>query len=586
MYIDDEWVKEFDIEKLAKEIVSGKRESVYIDYPFKREAFIYSIITYETFYDVYNSWVAQNTRRLKMETNDQQWYEANSNCEKSLRNLNIHCPSINVIVGFNRVKGVKWNQSTNTYTKEYKNDVEYLPLQMVTLERNDSHYLNLEPRIHNPLLRFESLKKAMLCDQKYFGLTTIIKQPTTGGEVNPVFRYYDLTVNEKKEERKVRDLFFAKNIIAELMKHETKYSSIDHISKRLNMSYQVINRITSSIFVKYTEGGEKKTVDIGLKLRNNNQKLHIPIDVIYTETQSKYYPEPKQFWGFSDKAEYVIGEYLYTFPWLKFYVDARAHHEAGMRSNSRYHKNEDRFNKLEDAMPFFETEEERMKELQKLTDWLDNCELSNRSFVPAGFRFLSNEARKQIEETLKKKKAIKQEKIPSEFVKVDPRTIFTEMFPFWTSPFITTIKDFAFGDRVANIDTSKRKYIPFGDIGTVVGHTLDSVIIRFDEPNVSLTDVHNTCPAYTGAVVTPNSLINLTQQAELSMQGKQKNYREAPHKKEGGYQKNYRKYYGKKENYGKFNKAQGSSYKEEEKQEKKGYTKYYNSKLQRKEKEP
>ena len=90
VYIDDEWIKEFDIEKLAKEIVSGKRESVYIDYPFKREAFIYSIITYETFYDVYNSWVAQNTRILTTETNDQQWHEANSKCEKSLRNLNIH----------------------------------------------------------------------------------------------------------------------------------------------------------------------------------------------------------------------------------------------------------------------------------------------------------------------------------------------------------------------------------------------------------------------------------------------------------------------------------------------------------------
>jgi len=249
-----------------------------------------------------------------------------------------------------------------------------------------------------------------------------------------------------------------------------------------------------------------------------------------------------------------------------------------MRSN-RHGRNDNRLNKLEDAMPFFETDEERMEELKRLTDWLENCELSNRSFVPAGFRFLSIEARSQIEKALVEKKEEKQEKIPCDFTMVDPRTIFIEMFPFWSSPFEISKDDFKFGDRIANINTSKRKYIPFGEIGTVVGHTLDSVIIRFDEPNVVLTDVHNTCPPYTGAVVDPSSLINLTQQAEFTKKGSQQNYREVPEKQGDEVEQNYRKGHGKKQeseykkNYGSSSKGQGPKH-EEEKKEGKGFTKY------------
>jgi hypothetical protein len=37
------------------------------------------------------------------------------------------------------------------------------------------------------------------------------------------------------------------------------------------------------------------------------------------------------------------------------------------------------------------------------------------------------------------------------------------------------------GDRVININSTKREYVPFGLRGTVVGHTNDRVIVLFDE---------------------------------------------------------------------------------------------------------
>lgn len=192
-----------------------------------------------------------------------------------------------------------------------------------------------------------------------------------GGFVNKKFQYYDININVKQEEKKVRDVFFGRNICHEFYKFEPKYSSVDHICKKWQKSHIVINRITSSILIKYMAGTEKKTVDIGLKLRNNNKKLHIPFDIVYSEMVDPYRPGPVQFWGFSKKAEDVIINYLKTFPWIEHYVESRAHHEATLKI-SKYHKTENRMNSIEDAMPFFKTDEERILELERLTEWQNN----------------------------------------------------------------------------------------------------------------------------------------------------------------------------------------------------------------------
>jgi len=509
-----------------------------VDYPFKREAFIYSIITLNECYNVYECWQSKNLRRIVTQTTDQQWYEATNFVSRDLLKNNIHCSNNNVMVGFNRVEGISWNPHTNCYDKIYKNEVEYLPLQMICLERHESHYLSLEPRMKDPLIRFEHGKSCMILDKNWYGLTAQIDKVSEKGVINEKFKYYDVSIKVSKESKKIRNAYFAKNICKNFITYEPKYSSVDHICKRRHKSLLAINRITSSIFIKYFEGKEKKTVDIGLKLRNNNQKLHIPIDVIYSEKVESN-GHVTQFWGFSKKAEDVIINYLNTFPWIEEYVEARAHHEATLKI-SKYHKTENRMNTLEDAMPFMKNDDERLLELKRLTDWLAGCELSKRSFVPAGFRFLSKEARDAIDEAILDKSSVIEEKIPLELTKVDPRIMFSEVYPFWCPPQINSVKDFTFGDRVANINTTKRKYIPFGELGTVVGTTIDGVIVRFDEPNVSLTDVHNTCPIYTGAVVRPESLLNLTQHADLITYGKpRQNVRQVEEHTAGPAKKSY-----------------------------------------------
>ena len=61
--------------------------------------------------------------------------------------------------------------------------------------------------------------------------------------------------------------------------------------------------------------------------------------------------------------------------------------------------------------------------------------------------------------------------------------VFQEQFPFWTSPYssVKRTQDYQVGDRVMNINSSRREYVPFGLRGTVVGKTNDKVIVIFDE---------------------------------------------------------------------------------------------------------
>jgi hypothetical protein len=72
------------------------------------------------------------------------------------------------------------------------------------------------------------------------------------------------------------------------------------------------------------------------------------------------------------------------------------------------------------------------------------------------------------------------------------------------------VNDYKVGDRVMNINSSKREYIPFGLRGTVVGKTNEKVIILFDEQFLNGNNIYGHCEDYRGGYINPNYLINLT----------------------------------------------------------------------------
>ena len=69
-----------------------------------------------------------------------------------------------------------------------------------------------------------------------------------------------------------------------------------------------------------------------------------------------------------------------------------------------------------------------------------------------------------------------------EFEYLPPNMVYQECFPYWCQAYSNkSVDDYKVGDRVININSTKREYVPFGLRGTVVGHTNDRVIVLFDE---------------------------------------------------------------------------------------------------------
>lgn len=63
-----------------------------------------------------------------------------------------------------------------------------------------------------------------------------------------------------------------------------------------------------------------------------------------------------------------------------------------------------------------------------------------------------------------------------------PNNIFVERFPYWSTVFgFREVKDYKVGDRVLNINSVLRQYVPFGLRGTVIGRTVGKVMVMFDE---------------------------------------------------------------------------------------------------------
>ena len=61
--------------------------------------------------------------------------------------------------------------------------------------------------------------------------------------------------------------------------------------------------------------------------------------------------------------------------------------------------------------------------------------------------------------------------------------IYQESFPYWSGPYLeaNTVNDFRVGNRVMNLNSALRQYVPFGVRGAVVGKTEAKLIVLFDE---------------------------------------------------------------------------------------------------------
>lgn len=122
--------------------------------------------------------------------------------------------------------------------------------------------------------------------------------------------------------------------------------------------------------------------------------------------------------------------------------------------------------------------------LKEITKWIENLPISSLPFVDMGFDTLEtsmissiNDMRTNIEENYNNVnlQVRSSEFLPSKF-------LYMERFPYWSSLFPeNTVEKFKVGDRVLNLCSIKRAYVPFGARGTVVGKTEMKLIVMYDE---------------------------------------------------------------------------------------------------------
>ena len=112
--------------------------------------------------------------------------------------------------------------------------------------------------------------------------------------------------------------------------------------------------------------------------------------------------------------------------------------------------------------------------LKEVTRWIESLPISSLPFVDMGFDTLETS---MVEAIHNKRKDISENYNnvnlwlrPNEYV--HSKFIFMERYPYWSSMFPENTADkFKVGDRVLNMCSIKRFYIPYGARGSVVGKT-------------------------------------------------------------------------------------------------------------------
>lgn len=182
-------------------------------------------------------------------------------------------------------------------------------------------------------------------------------------------------------------------------------------------------------------------------------------------------------------------------------------------SNQKHNKG---MNSLFDVYPKLSKGDktEGITSIRAITQWIESLPISSLPYVEMGFDALDS--------TIVSRLMAHNEYVASNYDTVQLNVkkeevlptahIFQECHPFWFSPYLNqqTVHDFRVGNRVMNVNSTLRQFIPFGHRGTVVGKTEDHILVVFDEQHLHGTRIYGHCEAYRGGTIYPQYLLNLS----------------------------------------------------------------------------
>lgn len=153
-------------------------------------------------------------------------------------------------------------------------------------------------------------------------------------------------------------------------------------------------------------------------------------------------------------------------------------------------------------------------DLRAMLAWIERLPISKLPYVEMGFDALDAELIRKLQSH--------NTHVQSNFGTIDLKVqkleimkmhnLYQESFPFWSGPYLqqSTVQDFRVGNRVMNLNSTLRQYVPFGARGTIVGKTESKLIVMLDEQFLHGNDIFGHCQMYRGAQIEPNHLLNLS----------------------------------------------------------------------------
>ena len=290
----------------------------------------------------------------------------------------------------------------------------------------------------------------------------------------------------------------AKNI---LKSTDEFYLTMDEISSELKISHFVINVITSHFMILENEDdANSKRWTLGLSLRmDKGNRMIVPGYSRYSHNKytGSYNLE------FSSIAISLIKEYKNNF---KFLIDILDNLSDKYRRDYTF-----TFEEL------FGDKIEIKDNLDAVFKWISTQEISGSTFTSQNSNYLNKKDINKIFDfiQLKLKTNYNQNsfKGKNETLVLNPGYLISEVFPFIER--FSDIQYFDLGDRVINIRSDDKKFIPFGSIGTITGISENILEVMFDYPFIGGETCSGRLPLCHGMYVQSNNLINLTRKGPV-----------------------------------------------------------------------
>lgn len=128
--------------------------------------------------------------------------------------------------------------------------------------RDSHHYLCVDKFTSKKTKKYLPGETVLVLSPEYYGLKGVIEEEK-GHKSN-------VKINSEEESKKIRNFDFAADIFRKA-KINSKFMSSKEVAKFAKCHVTTINRITSSVVIKYPfgNGNLTKKIDIGLKVRNS-----------------------------------------------------------------------------------------------------------------------------------------------------------------------------------------------------------------------------------------------------------------------------------------------------------------------------